>query len=85
MIYIYIYIYTFLPTGRAHVPPADRLPYDDQDTPYYLVGDNAFAMKTWLLKPYPHHKQVDDERLFNYRLSRARRVVECTFGILAQR
>ena len=71
--------------NRAHIPPRACLPNDDQPMPYFIIGDNAFAMKTWLMKPFAHTDQVTPERLFNYRLSRARRCVECAFGILANR
>ena len=30
------------------------LPNDDRDIPFVLVGDNSFALKTWLMKPYAH-------------------------------
>ncbi|KAL4118911.1 hypothetical protein QTP88_011790 [Uroleucon formosanum] len=49
-------------------------------------GDEAFPLKTYLLRPYPG-KQLDcnEKRLYNYRLCRARRVVENAFGLLSQK
>lgn len=53
--------------------------------PYVFISDEAFALRGDCLKPY-NVKMLDDEkRVFNYRLSRARRVVENVFGILASR
>ena len=49
----------------------DPLPHDDQDTPYFFVGDDAFALRTSIMKPYSHRYLTHDERIFNYRTSRA--------------
>lgn len=55
------------------------------DVPFYLLGDEAFALDEHLMKPYPHRSTMGDQKVFNYRLSRARRIVENAFGILCAR
>ncbi|KAL4084671.1 hypothetical protein QTP88_027598 [Uroleucon formosanum] len=47
--------------------------------------DEAFALKDNFMKPFPKRNLTREERVFNYRLSRARRIVENTFGILVSR
>jgi hypothetical protein len=67
------------------VPPPDPLPADDQPMPYFVIGDDAFALQTWMMKPHAMRHLSKEERIFNYRLSRARRIIENSFGILANR
>jgi len=69
--------------GTLGLPQPQPLPQDDKDTPFFVVGDDAFPLRTYLIKPFPHRFLNHDERVFNYRCSRARRVVENAFGILA--
>ena len=52
------------------------------DVPFYRLGDEAFALDEHLMKPYPYRSAMGDQKVFNYRLSRARRIVENAFGIL---
>jgi len=72
-------------SGEIGFPAPEPLPNDDRDTPYFLIGDEAFPLKSWMMKPYSRKNLHHDERIFNYRLSRARRVVENAFGIMANR
>lgn len=54
------------------------------EVPYFILGDKAFALNEYTLKPFEGTPERGSaERIFNYRLSRARRVVENAFGILS--
>lgn len=33
-------------------PPADLLPHDDWDKPYFFLDDDAFWLRTYMMKPY---------------------------------
>ena len=76
--------------GELDVPPPTSLPNYPASgpVPYCIVADEAFPFTLTVMRPFPRagkQKLQDDERIFNYRLSRARRIVENAFGILAQR
>ena len=66
-------------------PPACSLPNTDIVLPHVFVGDAIFALSTSLMRPYAGRGLPEDERVFNYRLSRARRTIENTFGITTSR
>lgn len=74
-----------LEQNDLNIPAASPLPGRDIPSPYVIVADDAFPLKTYLMKPY-NTKDFDlEKRIFDYRLSRARMVVENAFGILANR
>lgn len=53
--------------------------------PYMLVADEAFQLNKFTLRPYPGRNITEEQKIYNYRLSRARRVVESAFGIMVAR
>ncbi|XP_029675084.1 protein ALP1-like [Formica exsecta] len=76
-----------LEKNKLDVPKDNALPNTQNIMPYVIVGDEAFPLKKYLLRPYPGSQIQGDrsKRIFNYRLSRARRVSENVFGILSQK
>lgn len=72
--------------NELNLPSPKALPHTDlPPLPYVFLGDEAFPLKTNFLRPYPRTNLNQQRRVFNYRLSRARRLVECTFGILSNK
>ena len=64
--------------------PAPRL-VGGQRLPYVVVADDAFPLKENLIKPIPSRGLSKEQRITNYRISRARRTSENAFGIMANR
>ena len=71
--------------GSIGFPAPAPLPHDDQDTPYFLLGDDAFGLRTYMMKPFAARNLTKEQRIYNYRITRGRRIVENAYGILAQR
>lgn len=69
------------------LPPPKILPNTNIQAPHVFLGDEAFPLLTNLMKPYRRADASLDvtKARFNYRLSRARRIVENSFGILSSR
>lgn len=75
-----------LAANQLHLPQNQRLPGDSgMPMPYIFVADEAFGLSEHILRPYGQRGLSEVKKVFNYRLSRARRMVECTFGILANK
>jgi len=72
--------------NEQQLPEAKSLPgIDSPKLPYFFIGDEAFGLHKHLLRPFGGTHLTVDKRIFNYRLSRARRFVECSFGILTNK
>ncbi|XP_068129859.1 uncharacterized protein [Hyperolius riggenbachi] len=72
--------------GTLDLPPPSPWPGTTNPAfPYTFVGDEAFALSRHVMRPYSATHLNDRTRYFNYRLSMARRMVECSFGILANK
>lgn len=68
-----------------NIPDGKNLPQTNITVPYVVLADDAFPLSYNVMKPYPLKNLTKDEKIFNYRLSRGRRMVESSFGILASR
>ena len=49
------------------------------------MGDEAFSLQHNLMRPYGRKNLSVEQRIYNYRISRARRCIENSFGILEAR
>ncbi|XP_055526020.1 uncharacterized protein LOC129718865 isoform X2 [Wyeomyia smithii] len=77
-------LYKLLENGQLNIPPDTPLPDEEfsLDMPHVFVGDEAYPLIRNLLRPYPRSLLDSEKEYFNSRLSRARKCVECAFGIM---
>ena len=71
--------------NTLRLPRAKPLPGRTRPIPYVLTGDDALALTRYLMKLFSLLGMSISQRIFNYRLSRMRRISENGFGIIAHR
>lgn len=77
-------LYRRMESRTLNIPESVPLSPERPPIPYYFVADEAFPLSPNIMKVYSgFHNKGTKERTFNYRLCRARRVVENAFGILS--
>ena len=69
-------------TSGTAFPGGPQRIIEGNQIPVSLLGDPAYPLQRWLMKPYPESRIADEQGVFNYHLNRTRVVVERAFGIL---
>jgi hypothetical protein len=77
--------YEKLVNDHFQLPPLRTPQHGTTDLPYAYVGDEAFTLRQDFLKPFAQNDLNTEREIFNYRLSRARRIVENVLGIMISR
>ncbi|XP_018396263.1 PREDICTED: putative nuclease HARBI1, partial [Cyphomyrmex costatus] len=76
----------YFENASLKLPNPKPVEIDGPALPYVLLADEAFPLTNFMMRPYLRSGRLNlPKKVFNYRLSRARRVVESAFGILAER
>lgn len=75
----------YLDADALNIPDMCMLPITDIAMPLHLAADDAFPLSQHIKKPFSHRHLSHDELIYNYRISRVRRIVENVFGILSSR
>ena len=56
-------------TNSINRPAPNLLPDSDVSLPYVFLGDGAFALRNYMMKPFPgHHALGSPQRIFNQEL-----------------
>lgn len=78
--------YEKLENNDLNIPEQEILSDSSRTLPYVFVADDAFPLRKDMMKPF-RQNDLDSraKKIYNYRTSRARRIVENAFGILAAR
>ncbi|XP_065323698.1 uncharacterized protein LOC135930836 [Gordionus sp. m RMFG-2023] len=73
-------LYRELINHTLDMPAPKPFPGCNEAMPFVMVGDDAFPLSNYLMKPYPKRNLTTEEREYNMRLCHARVSVERSFG-----
>ena len=74
-----------LKNSSLNLPSTADLPGTTTTSSFVFVADEAFPLHINLMRQYPGRNLSNSQRVFNYRLSRAKRMVEYAFGVMVSR
>lgn len=76
-----------LDKNKLNLPAAPRKIHEELEEtfPIVFVADEAYPLKSNLMKPFERRQLDNMKSIYNCRQSHARRIVECAFGILTKR
>ncbi|KAF0717649.1 protein ALP1-like [Aphis craccivora] len=66
-------LFTKINNEDIMLPPPKPLPNTTEPLPYMIIGDSAFGISNKVLRPYALTDLTTKKKIFNYRMSRARR------------
>ncbi|KAH7708566.1 nuclease HARBI1-like protein [Aphelenchoides avenae] len=72
-------------SNALNLPGLAALPDSRLMCTHYFVGDDAFPHHKNLMKPFRQNGLTKERRIYNYRLSRGRRMIESTLSLLASK
>ena len=80
-------LYQRLESGSFRFTHLKQIPWTTTKLPYVILGDQGYPLKDYLMCPYSTDNAAvcHEIEVYNYRHSRARRTVECAFGILVSK
>ena len=72
-------------TNAGKVLPDKNVVVDGGEAPPVILGDGAFPLSSWIMKPHRDAVLTPEKAYFNYRLSRARMIMVGAFDKLKGR
>lgn len=74
-----------LENNELNIPKSQSLLGTNTKMPFTFIGDEAFSLSSNIMRPFSGKVLSDKKRVFNFRLSHARRYVESGFGIMSNK